>query len=162
MHDAFDVAYSLQSAGESDLAGTASELAIHQSRKHDVANETVLIVDSDMGSARSMALIALDCGLGVRVCGDPVHALDAYRQAPADILVVEMIMPGKDGIDVIHEILAAGHAPRIIGLSALSQSYLQLADRVARFHGLDGIATLQKPFTRARFEALLLSLTTAA
>ena len=121
----------------------------------DQTRPALLIVDADAGLATVMALIARDAGWQVRVEHAGETAVTAFLRHPADAIAVEMVLPGMDGIDVIHAILSAGHAPDIIALSGLSPAYLRLAEGLARFHGLDGIATLAKPFTRIQFESRL-------
>ena len=45
-----------------------------------------------------------------------------------------MIMPEKDGIDVLNEILLTGIPVKVVLTSGYSDSYLRLAEGVAKFH----------------------------
>jgi YesN/AraC family two-component response regulator len=68
-----------------------------------------------------------------------------------------MIMPEKDGIDVLDEMLLTGLPAKFVIMSGYGDSYLRLAQGVAAFHGAAQLAVLRKPFRREELEALLRS-----
>jgi len=61
----------------------------------------VLIVD-DHDASRAMMIQALKAkGARVREAGDGAHALDLLRAAPAALILVDQLMPGMDGVELI-------------------------------------------------------------
>ena len=73
--------------------------------------------------------------------------------------MLDMIMPEKDGIDVLNEILLTGIPVKVILTSGFSDSYLRLAEGVARFHDNEDVSVLRKPFRREELITLLQKLT---
>jgi two-component system response regulator MtrA len=74
----------------------------------------LLIVDDDAGLAKAYARIGSDSGFEVRVVSDPLQATEAFLAFKPDVAMIDMIMPEKDGIDVLNEVLLTGHPARII------------------------------------------------
>jgi two-component system, OmpR family, response regulator ResD len=118
-------------------------------------NKKLLIIDDQQGVAKVVALIAAALGYETRVLTSSVRAIDVFIDFHPDVVILDMIMPEKDGIDVLNEILLTGLQPRIVLTSGFSDGYLRLAEGVARFHANDDIAVLRKPFRREELVAVL-------
>jgi two-component system alkaline phosphatase synthesis response regulator PhoP len=116
----------------------------------------LLVVDDQPGMTRVVALVAGSLGFETRAVNCPFEAIDAFLDFEPDIVMIDMIMPEKDGIDVLHEILVTGRACRIIIMSGLSEAYLRLSEGIARFYGRD-VSVLRKPFRRNELASLLLA-----
>ena len=92
-------------------------------------------------------------GFDVRVAADGVQALAVLEEFPADVVVLDVMMPGLDGLDVLRRIRETSEVP-VLFLSARDR----VQDRIA---GLDAGADdyLPKPFAFgelvARLRALL-------
>jgi two-component system response regulator MprA len=114
----------------------------------------VLVVDDERAvrSALRRAL-ALE-GYGVEEAGDGDAALDFLRGRTADAVVLDVLMPGIDGLEVCRRLRAAGDRTPVLMLTARES----VEDRVS---GLDAGADdyLVKPFALeellARLRALL-------
>ncbi len=93
-------------------------------------------------------------GYELAAAADGREALDAQRAAPADAIVLDIMMPEVDGLEVCRELRARGDGTPILILTARQE----ISDRVA---GLDAGADdyLVKPFALeellARLRALL-------
>jgi CheY-like chemotaxis protein len=118
-------------------------------------NRKLLIIDDQQGVAKVVGLIASAIGYETRVLTSPMGAIDVFIDFNPDVVILDMIMPGKDGIDVLNEILLTGLQPRIILTSGFSDGYLRLAKGIAQFHANDDIAVLRKPFRRHELVAML-------
>ena len=66
-----------------------------------------------------------------------------------------MIMPEKDGIDVLNDVLLTGIPAHIVLTSGYSDAYLRLAAGVAKFHESGRVSILKKPFRRNELIQLL-------
>lgn len=115
----------------------------------------LLIVDDDEGIVSVIRLVARQLGMDVRALDDPQQVGKVFMEYRPDIVVIDMIMPKKDGIDILNEILSTGVPTKVVVTSGFGNSYLRLAQGVARFHGTEPLAVLKKPFRRAELVALL-------
>ncbi|MDQ2801725.1 MAG: response regulator [Pseudomonadota bacterium] len=110
--------------------------------------QRLLVIDDQSGIARAVASVAASLGFDARALSDPQRALETFTEFRPDVVILDMIMPGKDGIDVLHEILLTGVPTRLVLASGLSASYVRLAEQVAKFHNAPSVAVLRKPFRR--------------
>lgn len=110
--------------------------------------QKLLIIDDQKGVARVVELAAAELGYETRIETRPEEAAEAFIAFRPDVVMLDMIMPEKDGIDVLQELLLIGSPFRLILTSGFSTGYLQLAEQVARFHGKTGVTVLRKPFRR--------------
>lgn len=113
----------------------------------------ILIVD-DEPSIRSLIEQALATrGYEVNTAGNGLEAIRMAAGEAFNLIMVDLIMPGKDGIETILALRANHPRTRIIamsgGFNGGSQSYLPLAGKIG------ACRTLAKPFDfAAMFEAI--------
>ena len=93
-------------------------------------------------------------GYEVTECGDGSHALPLFRQHKPDLVILDIMLPGKSGYDLCREIRATKNRTPILMLSAKGQEI----DKVVGLElGADDYVT--KPFSLrellARVRALL-------
>ena len=116
----------------------------------------VLVVDDNEDMRESTrALLAL-MGYDAEVASDGAQALEIQRARPAEILLTDIFMPGKDGIETIEAFRRHWPGVRIVAMSGggevATRDYLSVAPEI----GAD--ATLRKPFTMESLRGLLQSL----
>ena len=90
---------------------------------------TVLVVDDEPRIARLVADYLQQAGFRVVEAGDGNQALVQFRQRQPDLIVLDLGLPGLDGLDVIRKVRASSDVPIII-LSAR-------ADETDRVVGLE-------------------------
>jgi DNA-binding response OmpR family regulator len=107
----------------------------------------ILIVEDEAGIADFLQRGLRDEGYEVEAVADGVAGARAALEPGVDLVVLDRMLPGRDGIDVLREVRAARPALPVIMLTARGE----VADRV---EGLDLGATdyVTKPFS---FEELL-------
>jgi two-component system response regulator PrrA len=114
---------------------------------------SVLVVDDDPGVRRALDRALRLEGFGVRLAQDGDEALEAVRGRPPQLIVLDMSMPGTDGLGVIRALRADGDATPICVLSARDG----IDDRVEGLRaGADDY--LVKPFSTAELVARLQAL----
>ena len=94
---------------------------------------------------------------GVRpvfVC-DPRRFMTEVRRFSPDLVVLDLMMPGMDGVEIIRQLAEHARTPRIIITSGVGHRVLDAAGRSARAHGLDIIGVLPKPFTAPMLRGLI-------
>jgi DNA-binding response OmpR family regulator len=114
----------------------------------------ILLIEDDTGIAKSVHQGLIEVGYVVDVVGDGKVGLDYAFAAEYDILVVDIMLPGMDGLQLLRELRAEGIKTPVLLLTARDA----VEDRVK---GLDAGADdyLAKPFAftelLARLRALL-------
>lgn len=115
----------------------------------------LLILDDDRGITTVLKHVAVALGYDVHVLNDSTQAVGVCEAFQPDVLMLDIIMPEIDGIDVLNDLLRRQPIPRVILMSGLSDSYLRLAEGVAAFHATSSVAVLHKPFRRSELIELL-------
>lgn len=133
----FDILLPLHAANAAATTATAGPQA---------SGARVLLVDDNEDGADALAAALEESGLSVDVHADPVHALAAFRKAPADydILVTDHAMPGLTGLELITE--ARATRP---GLPAILMTGRATADLRSKAEAAGLSAFLAKPFHAA-------------
>ncbi|MHB0867297.1 MAG: response regulator [Thermoleophilia bacterium] len=72
----------------------------------ELAAKRVLVVD-DESSLRTLVRANLEIdGFEVSEAVDGIEAMDMLRASPPDLVLLDIMMPGKDGIEVLEEVAA--------------------------------------------------------
>ena len=116
----------------------------------------LLVVDDQDSITRIVSKIATSLGYDVRTLTEPALAFGVFQEFEPDVLVIDLVMPEVDGIDVLHKILAVGTAAEIIVMSGFGKSYLRVGADVAAFHDHTNVTKLAKPFRKAELASLLM------
>lgn len=72
------------------------------------------MVDDDPALAEMLTIVLKGEGYSVGVCGDGAGALAAYRDFVPDAVLLDVMLPGTDGIDVCRQIRAEADTPIIM------------------------------------------------
>jgi two-component system response regulator MtrA len=81
----------------------------------------VLVVDDDAALAEMLTIVLRQEGFDSRVCPSGERALADFRDYRPDVVLLDLMLPGKDGIDVCKEIRAESGVP-IVMLTAKSDT----------------------------------------
>jgi two-component system response regulator MtrA len=81
----------------------------------------VLVVDDDTALAEMIGIVLEGEGFELRFCADGAGALEAFRAAAPDIVLLDLMLPGLDGIEVCRLIRAESDVP-IVMLTAKSDT----------------------------------------
>lgn len=71
---------------------------------HQPSEVTVLVVDDDPDVTTFLATILEDAGMQVMTAHDGFEALDRLREKIPDVISLDLVMPGKSGVRVLHEL----------------------------------------------------------
>jgi CheY-like chemotaxis protein len=118
-------------------------------------SQKLLVVDDEKSITRIIGRIAGSLDYEVFEVNDPTDALDTFIRVQPDVLMLDMVMPDIDGVDVLRQVAAMGTKTRIIVTSGFGAGYLRLAKAVAAFEEQPEIAELAKPFRRSDVIAAL-------
>jgi len=74
----------------------------------------VLVVDDDAALAEMLAIVLRNEGFDSRICPTGDHAMRDFRDYRPDLVLLDLMLPGKDGIDVCKEIRAESGVPIVM------------------------------------------------
>jgi CheY-like chemotaxis protein len=118
-------------------------------------SKKLLVIDDQASLTKVVSLIGEQLGLEVKALHSSALATETFVEYRPDVVILDMIMPEKDGIDVLNEMLLTGIPAHIVLTSGFSNAYLRLAEGVARFHDSNHVSVLKKPFRRDELIAIL-------
>ena len=82
----------------------------------------VLVVDDDQDLAEMLGIVLTGAGIDVDLVSRGDEALEAFRNNPPDLVLLDVMLPGLDGIEVCRQIRAESMVP-IVMLSAKGDSH---------------------------------------
>ncbi|MGQ0626032.1 MAG: MtrAB system response regulator MtrA [Sporichthyaceae bacterium] len=81
----------------------------------------VLVVDDDTALAEMLTIVLRSEGFEPVVCSDGEAALAAFRECKPDLVLLDLMLPGRDGIEVCRSLRAESGVP-IVMLTAKSDT----------------------------------------
>lgn len=107
-----------------------------------MSSARVLIVEDDAAVSSVVAAYVRDSGFEARVSADGLAAERAWREWRPDVVVLDLMLPGRSGLDVLRRMRADGDHTLVVVLSARGEE----EDRVVGLEvGADDY--LVKPFS---------------
>lgn len=117
--------------------------------------ERLLIIDDDPQFGRLLVRVAESAGLEARHATDPETFRQLLREWHPAIVAVDLIMPGKDGIELLREIKSDHFDGIILLISGVDQRTLNSARLLADSLGLAVAETITKPIRAPELRQLL-------
>jgi DNA-binding NtrC family response regulator len=115
--------------------------------------QRILIVDDDASIRRTLQILLSKAGYEVIQACDGSEAVRLWRDHGGDLVITDLHMPEKDGIETIIELLTHTPGLRIIAMSGGGQTKrLDLLGNVAL---LGSVLTIEKPFTLTEMMAVV-------
>ncbi|MBF0815180.1 MtrAB system response regulator MtrA [Microbacterium paludicola] len=74
----------------------------------------ILVVDDDTALAEMIGIVLRTEGFETLFCADGELAVDTWRQERPDLVLLDLMLPGKDGIEICTEIRAESGVPIIM------------------------------------------------
>ncbi|NQX27009.1 response regulator transcription factor [Microbacteriaceae bacterium VKM Ac-2854] len=84
-------------------------------------NARILVIDDDAALAEMIGIVLRAEGYDISFCADGSGALEAFHEAKPDLVLLDLMLPGMDGIEVCGAIRAESGVP-IIMLTARSDT----------------------------------------
>jgi two-component system nitrogen regulation response regulator NtrX len=109
----------------------------------------LLIVDDEANTLASLARAFRLAGHEATVCDNAAKGLELARSQPFDLILSDVVMPGKDGLSLLEDMKAQGVTTPVVMMSG--QAHIDMAVRATRLGALD---FLEKPIST---EKLLLT-----
>ena len=108
------------------------------------SGKRILVVDDNEDLRSTIQALLQADGFDVAVAGNGQAAIALHQSRPADVVITDLFMPDKDGIETIVELRKLSPQLKIVAISGWTSTqgsdYLQVAREIG------ATVTLQKPF----------------
>jgi DNA-binding NtrC family response regulator len=118
-----------------------------------MAGQRILVVDDDAGIRRTLQILLSKAGYEVIQARDGSEAVRLWRDQGGDLVITDLHMPEKDGIQTIIELLTHTPGIRIIAMSGGGQT--KRLDLLGNMALLGSVHTIEKPFTLAEMMSVV-------
>ena len=105
-------------------------------------NNTILIVDDEVSIQDSLAGVLRDEGYEVSLAGNGHQALKMVEKDPPELVFLDIMMPGMDGIETLKKI-KEGH-PDVYVIIISAHGTIETAVRAIKYGAFD---LIEKPFS---------------
>jgi CheY-like chemotaxis protein len=105
----------------------------------------ILIIDDDAEMRQLLADLVTAVGHEVFLAADGAEGLRVLQEKAPHLIITDIVMPKKDGLEVLLEIRSRNPRPKTIAMSGTPVQWTVLQSA----HELGVDRTLPKPFTRS-------------
>jgi DNA-binding response OmpR family regulator len=109
---------------------------------------SILIIDDDVSLREGLRRTLQKAGYTVVEAGSGLQGVQSLTTTSIDLVLLDVFMPDKDGLDTIKELRAAKPDVRVIVMSGGGTKGAVDVLKIARY--LEASRTLVKPFSRGR------------
>ena len=79
-----------------------------------MTEQTILVVDDDAALAEMIGIVLADEGYRLQFCADGGEAMERFREVRPDLVLLDLMLPGKDGIQICQELREESGVPVIM------------------------------------------------
>ena len=115
----------------------------------------LLICDDEPAFGRFVKNVAEDLGYEVRVTTEGHAFIEEYGSFEPTTIVLDMIMPGMDGNELVLWLAQQKSTARLIIITGYTPDYAMHAKVLAEYKGLRPVTTLHKPVEVSTLRAVL-------
>lgn len=120
-----------------------------------MAQKRVLVIDDEIEFARLVARVARELGMAVEVTTDAAQFMESIERFKPELIVMDMVMPGTEGIELIRWLTKAQYKARVIIATGYNPEYAKMATLMAKAENVLTVSTLAKPVRLAELRAAL-------
>lgn len=106
---------------------------------------TLLVVDDDMDMSAIVRETAELVGFRAESVGTAADLFKRLAQYMPDVIVLDLVMPDVDGMEVLQRLSERGCSAKIIVMSGYRSLYLDTAVSLAEGLGLNTLSAIPKP-----------------
>jgi CheY-like chemotaxis protein len=125
-------------------------------------SQRLLIIDGEFDSAVLVKEVAEECGYDVRIAVDANSFKQTYASFAPDLLVLDLSLPGMDGVQLLRFLADADCKARLLILSGFDRKVRGAVEQLGGARGLKMVGSIPKPLRPVDLRGLLDGLRTAA
>ena len=115
----------------------------------------LLVMDDDTDVGNFFGQVGEDLGFDVKVVADPELFAASVVEFSPTVLLLDLQMPGRDGIELLRELTGLDRRPKVLIASGLDSRVLTSAAEIGLSMGLDIAGSFCKPIALDELEVLL-------
>lgn len=119
-----------------------------------MGQRAVLVVEDDDATQNLLRVLLRRRGAAVETAGDDERAIELLRVGEFDTVILDLMLPKRNGFEVAGAIFTLERRPKLIVVSSMARHF------VDRFP--EGTVLIQKPFDVDQLDAAITSTSTAA
>jgi EAL domain-containing protein (putative c-di-GMP-specific phosphodiesterase class I)/ActR/RegA family two-component response regulator len=118
----------------------------------------LLVVDDDPEVGAFFGQVGEDLGFETKVLADPGLFAQTILEFSPTVLLLDLQMPGRDGIELLRELSTLDRRPKVLIASGLDSRVLTTASELGLSMGVDVAGAFCKPIALDELEVLLVRL----
>ena len=120
-----------------------------------MTEKRLLVIDDERDIGEFIRTVAQDMGYAVMVTSSADEFLAAYKSFHPTHIMLDIVMPDIDGIELLRYLAASGCQAKVLVMSGYSEKYLESAQKLSDAYGLRNIDRLTKPIRLAKLREVL-------
>ncbi len=122
-----------------------------------MAERRLLVIDDEPDIAEYIGQVGKGLGYDVRVSSDVETFKASFEGFFPDVVVLDVIMPEIDGIELVKYLATCGCEARILVISGYAQRYLDNTKALGEAFGLRSVTAMAKPIELPKLERFLVA-----
>ncbi len=118
----------------------------------------LLVIDDDAAIGRFIKRVAEGLGFKTVITSDPATFLEKARVWHPTVVILDLQMPGTDGVELLRELAAEKCAANVVLTSGVDRKVLESVKALGEARGLLIVGILHKPISLATMRTLLVPL----
>ncbi len=114
----------------------------------------VLVVDDEVRLRSAVRVMLADTGIEVSEAADGDEAIQRIEQERPDVVLCDVFMPSRDGLEVLRYLLPVSSGVRVVAMSG-GGDFHGPVNLLPVAKALGAVAVLHKPFTKVELLAAI-------
>ena len=120
-----------------------------------MSKKTLLAIDDDELILRLLVNLGNDAGYEVVAVQDAQLLNDTLARLSPDLIILDLVMPKLDGIEVLNTLADKGVTARLVLISGFEATLLARVGELATSLGLNLVGSVQKPLDAEKLSLVL-------
>lgn len=118
-------------------------------------SQRLLVIDDEPDIGQFIGTVAEGLGYQVTITTDAQAFIDAYNSEKPSVVVVDVVMPDIDGVELVKYLAQSGCDARVLVISGYTERYLDNTRTLGEAFGLASVTSMKKPIELIQLEDYL-------